>query len=536
MTITEVYSNPIETIFNYSETLARYQRIREPLHILKNETTGQLGILLHEEYQNIYSSLAQHPVSHIGILPSLYPEWLGNPTFLAAHGVRFPYIVGEMANGIATAKMVVAAAQAGCLGFFGAAGLMPAVVETNLLAIKNQLPDGSFNWGANLIHSPQEPHLEEAIVNLYLQYGVSRISASAYMSLTPPIIQFMCHGLRINSQGAIERRHYIVAKISRPEIAKLFMSPPPNEILDHLVSTGKITAEEAHLAAYLPVATDITVEADSGGHTDNRPLVSLMPVILQQAKQLSEQYGYSVPFRIGAAGGLGTPSAIAAAFALGADYVLTGSINQSAVESGLSWEGKKLLAQAEIADVAMAAAADMFELGVKLQVLKRGTLFAGKANKLYEIYKTHESLSSIGETERQKLEIHIFKANMAEIWEKTQQFFAERDPQQLIRAQQDPKHQMALVFRWYLGLSSRWAIQGIQERLSDFQIWCGPAMGAFNAWVKNSFLESLENRTVAQIARNLLEGAAVITRAQQLRSFGMPITQDFFNFEPRELS
>ena len=39
------------------------------------------------------------------------------------------------------------------------------------------------------------------------------------------------------------------------------------------------------------------------------------------------------------------------------------------VESGLSDDGKEMLAEADIADVTMAPAADMFELGVKVQVL-----------------------------------------------------------------------------------------------------------------------------------------------------------------------
>ena len=48
---------------------------------------------------------------------------------------------------------------------------------------------------------------------------------------------------------------------------------------------------------------------------------------------------------------------------------------------------------------------------------------------------------------------------------------------------------MALVFRWYLGLSSRWANAGEPTRKVDYQVWCGPAMGAFNEWTKGSFLE-----------------------------------------------
>ncbi len=94
---------------------------------------------------------------------------------------------------------------------------------------------------------------------------------------------------------------------------------------------------------------------------------------------------------------------------------------------------------------------------------------------------------------------------------------------------------MALVFRSYLGQSSGWAITGVRDRRMDYQIWCGPAMGAFNAWTTDSFLAEPQNRSVVQVARNLLEGAAVVTRAQQLRSFGVPIPPASFDFRPRPL-
>src|SRR5262245_3265920 len=37
----------------------------------------------------------------VGWLPPLYPEWLGDRSFAEAHGIRFPYATGSMANGIA---------------------------------------------------------------------------------------------------------------------------------------------------------------------------------------------------------------------------------------------------------------------------------------------------------------------------------------------------------------------------------------------------------------------------------------------------
>jgi hypothetical protein len=82
---------------------------------------------------------------------------------------------------------------------------------------------------------------------------------------------------------------------------------------------------------------------------------------------------------------------------------------------------------------------------------------------------------------------------------------------------------MALVFRWYLGLSSRWANVGEPSRKIDYQVWCGPAMGAFNEWVRGSFLEKPENRRVVTVAMNILYGAAVLLRAGSLRWQGVPV-------------
>ena len=110
------------------------------------------------------------------------------------------------------------------------------------------------------------------------------------------------------------------------------------------------------------------------------------------------------------------------------------------------------------------------------------------------------------------------------------------DPKQIIRAETDPKHKMALVFRSYLGLSSNWANSGESSRKIDFQIWCGPAMGAFNQWVKGSFLEKIENRKAITIAMNLLVGACVITRANLLKSQGITLGPDIGKFSPLPLA
>ncbi|MCP3804493.1 PfaD family polyunsaturated fatty acid/polyketide biosynthesis protein [Allokutzneria sp. A3M-2-11 16] len=471
----------------------------------------------------------------LGVLPALYPEWLGDRSFCEAHGVRFPYVAGEMANGIATTRMVVAMARADMLGFFGAGGLAPSTVESAVEELSRELA-GRTNWGVNLIHSPTEPAIEEAVADLLLRRGVPRISASAFMTLTPAVVRCAVSGLRREANGWISRRTTVFAKLSRPELAEKFLSPAPEPLLRVLVERGQITAEEAELARHVPVAEDVTVEADSGGHTDNRPLSALLPTILAVRDEMCARYGYHRPVRVGAAGGLGTPAAVAAAFALGAAYVLTGSVNQVAVEAGVSEEAKKLLAQADITDVAMAPAADMFELGVKLQVLKRGTMFAARANRLYQVYRDHDGIEGIPQPLLDRLEKEVLGASVGDVWVRTKQFWAERDPAELDKAERDPKHRMALVFRWYLGGSSRWAITGDPVRRSDYQLWCGPAMGAFNRWAAGSFLAEPANRSVVQIALNLLEGAAVLTRAHQARTYGVAVPAEAFAFRPRPLS
>ena len=508
------------------------ENIRTPLHVLRDATRPRIGLAA---AGSVTTTAAPGDLPLLATLPALYPEWLGDRAFCEAHGVRFPYIAGEMANGIATTRMCIAMARAGMLGFFGAGGLgyprVEAAVDELVATLGVNAP-----WGVNLIHSPNEAALEARVADLLIRKNVPIVSASAFMGLTPAIVRCAVQGLQRDASGRIVRKRRVFAKISRREVATRFMSPAPADILAALLAEQLITPTEAELAKHIPIADDITVEADSGGHTDNQLLVALFPTIMALRDELVRQHGYAQPIRVGAAGGLGTPGSLAAAFAMGAAYVVTGSVNQAAVEAGLSDAGKAMLAQADVADVIMAPAADMFELGVNVQVLKRGTMFGVRSAKLYEAWHSHASLEAIPAELRAKLENDVLHASFDDIWAETKGFWQKRDAAEAARAEADPKHRMALVFRWYLGKASKWAIDGEPTRRADYQIWSGPAMGAFNRWVAGSFLAEPNQRSVVQIALNLLEGAAVITRAAQLRSVGLPVPASAFQFRPRQLA
>jgi PfaD family protein len=468
----------------------------------------------------------------VGCVPALPPARLGDVGFLADLGVRLPYAAGSMANGIASVELVEAMADAGMLGFYGAAGLDLRTIEDAIDRLRRRL-DGRPH-GFNLIHSPIEPEHERRVVDLYLRRRVRLVEASAYLDLTPAAVRYRVRGIHTTPEGRIVVPNRIVAKASRVEVARRWFSPPPPKVVAALVAAGELTATEGDLARHVPMAQDLTAEADSGGHTDNQPAITLLPTLLALRDRLQEQHGYAVPLRVGAAGGIATPFAASAAFAMGAAYVVTGSVNQGCVESGTSDAVRTLLAQTEQADVTMAPAADMFELGVKLQVLKRGTLFAMRATKLYELYRAHDGLESIPRSERDKLEATLFRAPLEQVWAETERFFAARDPGLLERATRSPKQRMGLVFRWYLGKSSEWANRGETSRQVDYQVWCGPAMGAFNEWTKGSFLEQPERRRAADVARNLLYGAAVVTRLQALRGQGVVLGAEIARVQPAE--
>ncbi|MGW4364057.1 PfaD family polyunsaturated fatty acid/polyketide biosynthesis protein [Nocardia takedensis] len=507
------------------------------------ETAADIGALLADtdrpcwiiRHENKVAATADESVAaRAGVLAAVGPltaDRLGDSGFRAAHGVRAAYAAGAMANGIASPALVAAMSRAGYLGSYGAAGVSPSIVDSALAGLARDL--GSKPFACNLIHSPSEPALERAIVDSCLRHGVRCVEASAFMALTPEVVRYRAAGLSLDAQGRVHVGHRVIAKVSRVEVAEVFLRPAPAALLRGLVAAGDLTAEQARLAESVPMADDLTAEADSGGHTDRRPLTVLLPELIAARDQVARTVPAAAAVRVGAAGGIGTPAATAAAFALGAAYVVTGSVNQATREADQSETTKKLLATAAFADCAMAPSSDMFELGVQVQVLRRGTMFASRAHRLYDTYREYAGLHALPADLRADLEKTVFRRPLEDVWNDCVAFFTDRDPAQLVGAAEDPKRKMALIFRWYLGLSSGWSIRGEAERAADYQIWCGPAMGAFNSWAAGTYLAAPSNRNVADIADQLMTGAAYLTRIAQLRTAGVRLPAEIARFVPR---
>ena len=408
--------------------------------------------------------------------------------------------------------------KAGLIGFLGTGGLSIDQIEASIRYIRNALPNGGV-YGVNLLNNIENPELESQTVDLFLKNGVRNVEASAYMQMTPGLVLFRLHGIHKNGNGDIVAPNRIIAKVSRPEVADPFMSPAPESIIHKLVQAGKLSSDEAELGRTIPMSENICVEADSGGHTDQGVAFALYPSIVSLRNEKMKKYGYKKKIQVGLAGGIGTPLAASAAFIMGADFILTGSINQCTVEAGISDSVKEMLQDINVQDTTYAPAGDMFEIGAKVQVLRKGVFFPARANKLYELYRQYNALDEIDDKTRKQIQEKYFRKSFEEVWEETKAFYSKVTPEEITKAEKSPKHKMALVFRWYFGRGTWLALNGVEEQKVDYQVQCGPALGAFNQWVKGTEMENWRNRHVDDIAEKLMQETALLL-GERLKWFG----------------
>ncbi|KVM68313.1 hypothetical protein WJ60_12215 [Burkholderia ubonensis] len=436
-------------------------------------------------------------------VPSRSGARLGR-AFCERHQVRLPYVTGSMYRGIASVEMVARAARAGLLGFFGAGGLPLDEVERAIVALRGMLGD-AHPFGMNLLATPERPVLEQQTVDLYLKHGVRHIEASAFMQVSAPIVEFRFRGASIRN-GRAHAPNQVFAKVSRAEVAGAFLAAPSEALLTRLHEAGRLDATEIEAARRLPVATELCVESDSGGHTDGGVALALLPAIVRLRDAMTARAPLDAVTGVGAAGGLGTPESIAAAFVLGAEFVLVGSVNQCSPEAGTSDLVKDMLAELALHDTAYAPAGDMFVTGARVQVVRRGTLFPARANQLYLAYRTHDSIAALPARTRDGFERFMGKSLDA-IWDLTRERLARHRPAELARLETDPKARMARVFKWYFSRSIESAINGVEAERANFQIHSGPAMGAFNAFARGGAFESRASRHVDALAEELMARA-----------------------------
>lgn len=445
------------------------------------------------------------PVRSAGRLSA---ETLGDAGFREEHGVRHAYVGGSMGYGISSVAMTVALGKAGFLGIYGAEGVERARALADIAAIRAAL--GPVSFGVGITADWADPARDGQRIAAYLEAGVHLLEVTGFLAPSPALALFRLKGARMAGGRALCRNR-IIARVNRPAAAQLFLDPPPPEIVATLLREGRITAEEAEAAAVLPLADDICAQADGGGPTDGGNLLSLLPALL--ALRDRRQAASRPRVRVGAAGAIGSPHAAAAAFMLGADFILASSIHQCTPESGASGLVKDMLQSIEVGDTDYAPSGPLFEQGGQVQVLRKGVFFPARARKLHSLWQHHTSLESIDSAARAQIEEKFLGMSFDAAWQAACAGAAHstRDAADVARAERDPKARMAVVFRRYFSQAMAAALAGDAAQRVNFEVHCGPGLGALNAWLGNV---PWQQRPVAAIARQIMDEAARMTAAR----------------------
>src|ERR1051326_8769934 len=83
--------------FDPLDLLELAARAHEPCFVVQDREDGRIGVATGDGGRANWGE--DGPYRLLACLSPASPEWLGDRSFMEAHGVRFPYVAGEMAQG-----------------------------------------------------------------------------------------------------------------------------------------------------------------------------------------------------------------------------------------------------------------------------------------------------------------------------------------------------------------------------------------------------------------------------------------------------
>ena len=232
--------------------------------------------------------------------PRITAASLGSEEFRKEHNVKYAYAAGGMYKAIASKELVTKMGRAGLMSYFGTGGLGISEIQEAIQYIQNSLKPGQ-PYGMNLLSNHIAPSSEDEILDLFVKCGVRNVEASAFIEIRPSLVRYRLKGLSRDGNGAVSIFNRIQAKVSRPEVAEAFLSPAPVEIVRSLLAADVITQEEARLSQEVPMADDLCVESDSGGHTDQSVAYAVLPTMIRLRDETMQRCQYPKKVRVGAA-------------------------------------------------------------------------------------------------------------------------------------------------------------------------------------------------------------------------------------------
>ena len=246
-------------------------------------------------------------------------------------GLEFPIFAFSHCRDV-----VAAVSRAGGMGVLGALYFTPDELEIELKWIEEHV-DGK-PYGVDLVMpanvelpegvNPEdlEAQLEEMITAEHREF-VEKVLADHGVPPLPDDVERGHHLL--GWTDATARPQIEIALLHSPSLLVNALGPPPKDVVDTAHEHGMLVAALAssprHAQKHRDIGVDIVVAqgTEAGGHTGEISSVVLWPQVIEMVK----------PAPVLAAGGIAHGSQIAAAIAMGAEGVWTGSIWLTVAES-----------------------------------------------------------------------------------------------------------------------------------------------------------------------------------------------------------
>ncbi|WP_244933313.1 acyltransferase domain-containing protein [Micromonospora tulbaghiae] len=389
------------------------------------------------------------------------PRPAGSSGLRADYGIRYACLAGSSPFGVTSPAFLRRLSGAGLLGFFGAQGLTLPEIRAALAELRDVRRYGvAWPSGGD----------ERALCDLYLAHDVRHVEVTGPLAVVSPQLVRFRHG---------DGPRQVMVRAPDLATAVRFLRPADPATVRALAAAGHLDGASAGAVAREAVATDVAVERDAH---------ALVPALV--ALRGREAPGA----RIGVAG-VGTPAAVAAAFALGADFVVTTTVNQCTVEAATSDAAKDLLAALDVTDVREAPDPDLFELGARSPVAHRGTLFAARAEELYRMFLRYDRLADVGPRRLAELERTHFGRPLDEV------------RADLGVAGRDDRGVLASVCAAYCREATAAALRGTPGQRLNYRVPASTDVGAFNRLVAAEPLADWRARHAELVTERLLSEA-----------------------------
>lgn len=252
-------------------------------------------------------------------------------------GIEFPIFAFSHCRDV-----VAAVSKAGGFGVLGALAYSPDQLEIELDWIDEHVGDRPY--GVDIVMPAKYvgkgggseaslEHLSELIPKEHRDF-VDRVLAEHGVPEFPPDLDtgtVKAAGLNVD----LEAPGQVEVSLAHPKVRMLVnaLGPPPPEVVrkahDHGLLVGALVGSRQHAERQVAIGVDVIVAqgTEAGGHCGDVTTMVLVPEVV-------DAVGSDVP--VLAAGGIGTGRQIAAALALGAQGVWTGSIWLTVTEADTS--------------------------------------------------------------------------------------------------------------------------------------------------------------------------------------------------------